>query len=74
MTPETSILFAIFCASGLVVLLLLPVLAVWAWMMVDWVKRNQAEPEYAKPYTVQMFIGWPFGYYLNVYRKRGPAK
>jgi hypothetical protein len=72
-TDITGIIYAWVCCSGTVILLLLAIVAVWVWMIFDWNKRGQTDPEIADKYKIQMIIGWPFGYYLNVYRKMGPA-
>lgn len=73
-TDISGIIYAWTCCSGALILVLLVIVAVWAWMIIDWNKRCQTEPEMADRYKIQMIIGWPFGYYLNVYRKQGPAK
>ena len=69
--------FFIFCLISLFVVLLvfsIILLAVWVWMLGDWNARQKTNPETAERYKIQMIIGWPFGYYLNVYRKSGPAR
>lgn len=69
----TGLIYAWICCAGFVLLFLMVVLSVWTWMIFDWNKRCQTDPALADRYRVQMIIGWPFGYYLNVYRKNGPA-
>ncbi len=54
--------------------ILFALLALWAWMIFDWLKRVDSEPEIAERYKLQMILGWPVNYYLRVYRKSGPAR
>lgn len=49
-------------------------MAVWVWVLNDWNKRQKTDLAAYERYKTQMILGWPFGYYLNVYRKSGPAK
>ena len=74
MLSDLYVLAGILCGLVLFIILLLPVLAVWFWMLLDWSRRIKYDPDAGEPYKVQMIVGWPFGYYKNVYRKQGPAK
>ena len=75
MSPDfgLAIIILLACSAALLLFLIL-VLGVWAVMMIDWVRRLDSDPTAAEPYKIQMILGWPFGYYLNVYRVRGPSR
>jgi hypothetical protein len=71
---EVTFLVSLYACAGLVLLFALVILGVWIWMMMDWTKRTKTDPAEAEKYKIQMIIGWPFGYYINVFRKNGPAR
>jgi hypothetical protein len=73
-TANLSILFCLFCLAGLLIIFMVVLMAVWVWMLNDWNKRAKTDSAVHERYRTQMIIGWPFGYYLNAYRKHGPAK
>lgn len=68
-----SLTSLIYVLLGLLVFFLI-IFVFWAWMMLDWLKRLKSDPDNAKPYVVWMIIGLPIPYFLNVYRRLGPAK
>ncbi len=72
-TSDLTILFCLFCLAGFILLFAIVLMVVWVWMLNDWNKREKIDPEAHERYKIQMILGWPFGYYLNVYRKHGPA-
>jgi hypothetical protein len=72
-TSDITIVFCLFCLAGLVFLFAVVLIVVWVWMLNDWNKRAKSDPATHERYKIQMIIGWPFGYYLNVYRKNGPV-
>jgi hypothetical protein len=73
MGPEIYLLLWLFCLLGISLLLAFLLIGVWLWMLVDWNKRERSDPATHERYKIQMLVGWPFGYFLNVYRKNGPA-
>ncbi len=70
---DTTLLLAAGCLAGFIILFAVVMMVVWVWMLNDWNKRETIDPTIHERYKIQMIIGWPFGYYLNVYRKHGPA-
>lgn len=71
---DLVILLSLFCVAGLMLLGAVVLMVVWVWMLNDWNKRQKTDLAAYERYKTQMILGWPFGYYLNVYRKSGPAK
>lgn len=74
MGPEIYLLLGLFCLLAISLVLAFLLIGVWMWMTNDWSKRKDSDPAVFERYKIQMLLGWPFGYYLNVYRKSGPAK
>ncbi len=68
-----NILIILLTAAILLTIILFALLALWTWMIFDWLKRVDSEPEVAERYKMQMILGWPINYYLYVYRKSGPV-
>lgn len=72
-TSDLSILFCLFCLAAFILLFAIVLMVVWVWMLNDWNKREEIDPGAYERYKIQMILGWPFGYYLNIYRKHGSA-
>jgi len=73
--PATATaLIVLLVVQLILVLVLFALVGVWVWMILDWIKRLDSDPAAAEPYKIQLLLGWPFNYYLRVYRPLGPAK